>query len=217
VPDVSGVEISVRGEAERRIAPTRAVIAVSAHAVDRDHQVAYDRAVSVAGRVRAEIVDLPASALGAWSVGEVATYVERPWTDRGRGVPEHHALVAARVEVLELARVGPLVDTWGTRDALELGGVTWDVSPAERAAAEREARIDAVGVAARRARDLGEAIGRPAIQLTALADVGLLGGDEGFGPMTRSAVARGGGGPSIGLVPADVVVTAVVEARVLAT
>jgi uncharacterized protein YggE len=135
----------------------------------------------------------------------------------GRGPSEHHALVAVRVEVLELARVGPLVDAWGTRDALELGGVTWDLSPAERAEAERDARIDAVGVAARRARDLGEAIGRPTIQLTALADVGLLGGSgaaEAFGPMTRAAVSSA---PAIGLVPADVVVTAIVEARVLAT
>jgi uncharacterized protein YggE len=204
------VEITVRGEAERRVAPTRCVIAVSAHAVDVDHRTAYDRAVAAAGRVRGEIVDLPATALGTWSIGEVATYVDRPWTETGRGVPEHHAVVAARVEVLDLSRVGPLVDAWGTRDALELGGVTWDISPAERAEAERQARIDAVAAAARRARDLGEAIGRTTIRLCQLADVGLL-GPESVG------VAMARGGAAVGLVPADVVVTAVIEARVLAT
>jgi uncharacterized protein YggE len=208
-----GVEIAVRGEAERRVAPTRGVIALSAHAVDAEHQVAYDRAVAAAGRVRGEIVDLPADARGAWSIGEVATYVERPWTEKGRGPTEHHAVVTARVEVLELSRVGPLVDTWGTRDALELAGVTWDISPAERAEAERQARVDAVAVAARRARDLGEAIGRTTIRLCQLADAGLL-GDGPSGPVAKAAL---GGGAGIGLVPADVVVTAVVEARVLAT
>jgi uncharacterized protein YggE len=208
-----GVEIAVRGEAERRVAPTRGVIALSAHAVDAEHQVAYDRAVAAAGRVRGEIVDLPADARGAWSIGEVATYVERPWTEKGRGPTEHHAVVTARVEVLDLSRVGPLVDTWGTRDALELAGVTWDISPAERAEAERQARVDAVAVAARRARDLGEAIGRTTIQVRQLADAGLL-GDGPSGPVAKAAL---GGGAGIGLVPADVVVTAVVEARVLAT
>ncbi|HEX7134691.1 MAG TPA: SIMPL domain-containing protein [Iamia sp.] len=203
-----GVEITVRGEGERRVAPTRGVIAVSAHAVDADHRTAYDRAVAAAGRVRGEIVDLPAPALGSWSIGEVATYVDRPWTETGRGVPEHHALVAARVEILDLARVGPLVDAWGARDALELGGVTWDISPAERAEAERQARIDAVAAAARRARDLGEAIGRSTIRLCQLADVGLLGAES---------VVMARGGATVGLVPADVVVTAVIEARVLAT
>lgn len=208
-----GVEIAVRGEAERRVPPTRGVIALSAHAVDAEHQVAYDRAVAAAGRVRGEIVDLPADARGAWSIGEVATYVERPWTEKGRGPTEHHAVVTARVEVLDLSRVGPLVDTWGTRDALELAGVTWDISPAERAEAERQARVDAVAVAARRARDLGEAIGRTTIQVRRLADAGLL-GDGPSGPVAKVAL---GGGTGIGLVPADVVVTAVVEARVLAT
>lgn len=211
-----GVEITVRGEAERRVPPTRGVIAVSAHAVDEHHQAAYDRAVAAIGRVRGEIVDLPATARGAWSIGEVATYVERPWTDSGRGVPEHHAVVAARVEVLELARVGPLVDAWGTRDALELGGVTWDISPAERTEAERQARIDAVAAAARRARDLGEAIGRTTMRVCQLADAGLLGVESG--PQTKMTFAAGGGGgASIGLVPADVVITAVIDARVLAT
>jgi len=211
----TGVEITVRGEAERRVAPTRGVIAVSAHAVDAEHQASYDRAVAAAARVRAEIVDLPAAARGAWSVGEVATYVDRPWTDQGRGVPEHHSIVAARVEILDLARVGMLVDAWGTRDALELGGVTWDISPAERAEAERQARTDAVAVAARRARDLGAAIGRTTIQLCELADAGVLGPGRpgGVGLMAKAAHDTVG----IGLVPADVVVTAVLEARVHAT
>ncbi|HMJ76190.1 MAG TPA: SIMPL domain-containing protein, partial [Iamia sp.] len=197
-----GVEITVRGEAERRVAPTRGVIAVSAHAVDAEHQASYDRAVAAAARVRAEIVDLPVAARGAWSVGEVATYVERPWTEQGRGVPEHHAIVASRVEILDLARVGMLVDAWGTRDALELGGVTWGISPAERAEAERQARTDAVAVAARRARDLGAAIGRTTIQLCELADVGLLGdGRSGaFGLMAKATHDT----VAIGLVPADV-------------
>lgn len=207
--DGHGVEIVVRGEAERRVAPTRGVIAVNAHAVDADHQPAYDRAVAAAGRVSAEIVDLPAAARGEWSVGSVVTYVDRPWTDTGRARPEHHAVVTARVEVLDLARVGPLVDAWGTREALELGGVTWGISPAERAEAERQARVDAVSVAARRARDLGEAIGRPTIRLSRLADVA----PTPDGPVARAALAA----PAIGLVPADVVVAAAVEATVHAT
>ncbi len=207
-----GVEITVRGEAERRVPPTRGLIAVNAHAVDQDHQVAYDRAVSAAGRVSAEIVDLPAAALGSWSVGSVATYVERPWTDEGRGRSEHHAVVMARVEILDLGRVGPLVDAWGARDALELGGVTWEISPAERAEAERQARVDAVAAAARRARDLGQAIGRPTIRLRRLVDVGAGAGPGG--PVTRSALAAT---PAVGLVPGDVVITAVVEATVVAT
>lgn len=212
-----GVEISVRGEGERRAAPTRAVIAVSAHAVDPDHQAAYDRAVAASAQVSAEIVDLPAGARGSWSVGEVATYVDRPWTEQGRGVPEHHAVVAARVEIVDLSRVGALVDAWGTRDGLELGGVTWDISPAERAEAERQARIDAVAAAARRARDLAEAIGRTTIRVCQLADTGLLGEGGRFGPESRSMAMAAGGGAAVGLVPADVVITAVVEARVLAT
>lgn len=208
-----GVEITVRGDAEHRVRPTRGVIAVSAHAVDADHQAAYDRAVAAAARVSAEIVDLPATARGEWSVGQVATYVDRPWTDTGRARPEHHAVVAARVEVLDLARVGPLVDAWGARDALELGGVTWDISPAERAEVERRARVDAVASAARRARDLSDAIGRSTVRLCRLADVGSLGdGRTGVASFAARTAT-----PAIGLVPADVVVTAVVEATVLAT
>lgn len=211
-----GVEITVRGEAERRVPPTRGVIAVSAHAVDAHHQKAFDRAITAIGRVRGEIVDLPAAARGEWSVGEIATYVDRPWTEKGRSVPEHHAVVSARVEVLDLSRVGPLVDTWGTRDALELGGVAWDISPAERTEAERQARIDAVAAAARRARDLGEAIGRPTIRVCQLADAGLL-GSEGVPQARMVTTASGGGGGPVGLVPSDVVITAVIDARVIAT
>lgn len=208
--DVGSVEIVVRGEAERRVPPSRAVIALTVHAVAPDVAVAAARAAEATSRVRTEFEGLPAAVRGHWSIGTVATYVDRPWTETGRGAPEHHATASVRLELLDLAFVGPLVDAWAARADLELGGVAWDVAPAEWAEAERQARAEAVAVAARRARDLGEAIGRTVIQVQKLVD---LDGHGGPTPMFARAADAGLGSS---LVPADVVVAVSLEAHVTA-
>lgn len=208
--DVGSVEIVVRGEAERRVPPTRAAIALTIHTVDGAPAAAAARATDATTQVRSEVQGLPAAVRGAWSIGTVATYVDRPWTESGRGAPEHHAMASVRLELLDLTFVGPIVDAWSARADLELGGVAWDVSPAERAAAERQARAEAVAVAARRARDLGEAIGRTGIQVVKLVD---LDGSGGAMPMFARAADAGLGSS---LVPADVVVAVSLEAHVTA-
>ncbi len=210
--DGGAVEIVVRGEAERSVPPSRATVGVTVHVVDADAAVVAARAAEATRRVRSEIEGLAPPARGAWSIGSAASYVDRPWTDTGRGPAQHHVVVTAEVEVLDLALVAPIVDAWSAREDLELGGVHWDVSSGERAAAEREARAEAVAVAARRARDLGEAIGRSTIRLRRLVDL-----DGAAGPFPRALAARADiGGVGSGLVPADVVVTVALEAHVTA-
>lgn len=211
--DEDGVEVVVRGEAARKVAPTRATVTVTVHAVDPAAATAATRAAEVLRSVRSEIEGLAATTRGAWSIGNVTTYLDRPWVDGGRAPAEHHAVATVSLELLDVRLVGPVVDAWSARADLDLGGVAWDIGPEERARAERDARAEAVAVAARRARDLGEAIGRSTIRLRRLVDL-----DSAVGalPWAFATKAESVGGLGSALVPADVVVAVALEAHVTA-
>ncbi len=216
---MADILISVRGEAERRVSPEVAIVSAAASADGPERTAVVARATATIAPLRTRLEELTrAGVVSSWSSGSVSTWSDRPWTPAGNQLaPVHHAtidLLATFDDFVALAEwVALLSDDAGMR----VSNVEWQLSPATRATIEREVATSAVGVAVARASAYATALGHGAVEPVEIADVGLLSGADTppAAPMfaraaTMSADASSGG---VELRPAEIVVTAAVEAR----
>lgn len=220
---MSEVVITVRGEAERRVAPERALVRVTVRADGPDRGPVLTHASTSADPLRDQLRDLQnAGAVAEWSSGRVNVWSERPWSHDGRQLPlVHHAAVEIRATFLDTEALSRWAEEIAGIDAVQLDGIEWGLHPETRRDAERETAADAVRVAVVRAEAYAHALDRRQVTPVQIADVGLLADGNTHAragaPELMRAVAADSGAPSFALQPADIVVAAAVEARFTAS
>lgn len=218
---MSEVIITVRGHHETRIAPERAVAQIVAAVDGPERGPVIDRLAAVAEPVRAELADRAAAGTVAeWSSQRVSVWAERPWNQDGRQLdPVHHASVQLTATFTDPSALGDWLNSIVDNDGLQVGAISWELSPETRARVERETATVAVAVAVERATAYAHAISCPTLTPLEIADLGLLnGGDAPAAPemmrMARASVmSDAGSAPAVELQPDDIVVSAAVEAR----
>lgn len=226
------VIVSVRGEAERTVAPdfvtlhcglsTRAPVKVEALGQLRVIQQSLVNGLAAIGGVPLT-VQTRRSAL-TWSLGSIGTHEEHDF-DRASG---HHGptgwVVATGVAVITArvpGRMHDLAQTLASVRDMHIEGIGWHVDPENEQ--WRGVRSDAIDAALAKGRDYAAALGGSVTRVEQIADVGLLGADpEGHGresraaPLATATYAGDGTISTPSLDPVPHVIRAAVEARLIA-
>lgn len=213
------VVITVRGEAQQRIAPEHGVARVTAASDGPRRSDVVTAVAELAESARTTLTALQqAGTVTEWSSEQTRVWSERPWNEQGQQLdPVHHAAIDLSGTFTDTVALSRWLDEISEFDGIQIGGISWELTPATRAEREREVAASAVTDAVARATAYAQALGLSTVSVIELADVGLL-GDQGAPPVMALRAAKaeaaydGGAGPS-GLAPADIVVEAAVEAR----
>ncbi|MFS0714813.1 SIMPL domain-containing protein [Microbacterium sp. 2P01SA-2] len=216
---MADILISVRGEAERRVSPEVAIVSAAATADGPERTDVVSRVTATVAPLRTRLEELTrAGTVSDWSSGSVSTWSERPWNAEGNQLaPVHHATIDLRATFDDFVALAEWVSRLADDEGMRVSNIEWQLSPATRATVERDVATSAVGVAVARASAYATALGRASVEPVEIADIGLLHGADAppSAPLfaraaTMSADASSGG---VELRPAEIVVTAAVEAR----
>ncbi len=214
---MSEIIIAVRGEHEVRVAPERAVAHVTAVVDGSDRGQVVEALAAVAEPLRRELeARRAAGGLVEWSSARAAVWSERPWNAEGRQLaPVHHASVDVEATFEDFPALSHWLDTVAGRADVRIGHIEWQLRPDTRDTVERETATAAVGAAIRRAEAYASALGHTTVTALEIADAGLRqpAPPQASPLMARASFAAEPGGPAIDVRPADIVVTAAVEAR----
>ncbi len=229
--DPQGPVLSVRGVANRTVAPDYATIYAAVETV-ADSKVA---ALALAGRAVDQIT-AELSALGGrlqdagsgrhsltWSSRTVATHPEQLPNPQKQSMDLTGRVIAQitlQLTVRDFDLLDPLSEALATHELFNIHGVNWAVD--DDNPAWPEIRAEAIHAAIRQGRDYAAALGCTLAGIEHVADAGLLGGSGGSvrsGWTTQAAAVRmsggGGEGPSLDPVPQEL--SATIEARFRAT
>lgn len=217
---MSEVTITVRGEHEARIAPERAIAHISASADGPERGPVVEKIAALVSPVRDDLTARKASgAITDWTSQRVSVWADRPWNNEGRQLDlVHHATVELSVTFTDFMLLSDWLSEIAAREGLQVGSVSWELTPETRARIEREVAARAVSVAVERATAYAHALDRDTLTPVEIADLGLLtDGDASAGEamrMMKSSMAMDAAGSAMAdFHPDDIIVTAGVEAR----
>lgn len=223
---MSEVVITVRGEHEIRIAPERgtARIAVSAEGAQRGPVV--EQMAKRAEPIREGLAArTPETGLLEWSSQRVSVWSDRPWNNEGKQLPlVHHASVEFYATFTDFAVLSWWIGDAAEREGVEVRGVDWHLSPETARRTEAEVSAEAVHVAVTRATAYAAALGLGKVAPREIADLGLLSQNESA-PHSSAKLMRAvgfasadmAGGQGVDLQPQNLVVSAAVEGRFIAS
>ena len=112
------------------------------------------------------------------------------------------------------------VETTAELPDAAITGIAWELTESTRTSAVAEVRSRAVKDAVAKATVFAQSIGLRQVRAIALADPGMLGDQTGGGaptPMVRAAMLASDAAPQLTLKPEQLAVTAVVDARFVAS
>jgi len=213
---MSDIVITVRGEHEERIAPEEGVIRLAVRAEGHERATTVARATEAASALRSALsAREEAAEIREWSSGRLTVWSDRPWNTEGRRLPlVHHASVEVTAAFSDLDALSAWAGEVASRDAIQVNGIDWRLSPATAREAEARVAARAVLVAVERATAYANALGRSEVVPVEVADAGLLGRpDAPPAPRMMRAAMVADTGAGLDLRPADIVVSATVEAR----
>ncbi|QKT06453.1 SIMPL domain-containing protein [Gordonia sp. X0973] len=220
---MSGLEITVRGRAERQYRPEQGTAILSAEFTESTSEEAHAKALELQSEVVAELTRLDeTNALNAWHANDIHVFGHRPWID-GKESTEvvYTTRIAMTAEFLDFEALAAFLVEWAGRDGLTVSRIVWDVLDENRPRYEAKVRRDAVRDAVAKAQAYADAVGRGSVTAVALADPSMLGsGGDGGGPVApagamyaRAMAAPPDSGPTLELRPDDVVIAVSVDAR----
>ncbi len=214
------VIITVRGEHETRVAPEEAVARLTIRTEGGERTDVMGRATDAASMLRAALTARQdAGEIREWSTGRLAVRSERPWNSEGKPLPlVHHASLDVSATFADLDALSGWLGEIAELDTIQIDGVQWMLTDATRKAVEADVAAQAVRVAMTRATAYAAALGLAEVTAVEVADVGLLGGGSpaaASGPSPRMMMAASpmDSASALELQPADIVVSAAVEAR----
>ena len=219
---MSEVTITVRGESQTSALPERAVAHVSASAEGAERGAVVERLAALAEPVRTELsARKDAGSVEDWSSQRVSVWSSRPWNSEGKQLAlVHHASVELTATFTDTLVLSDWLNGIAATEGWQVGTVDWQLTPETRARIEREVATEAVHVAVERATAYAKAIGRESVTPVHIADLGLLGSaPERPEPrmFARAAAAMDAAPPPVvDFRPAEIVVSAAVEARFVA-
>ncbi len=218
---MSDVTITVRGESETRVAPERARVHITVRTEGADRAKVLDAAGRAADPVRESLVArADAATLVEWSSTRLTVHAERPWNHEGKRLaPVYHASIDFTATFEDFSELSLWVTEVSGREAVEVGHVDWHLTPDARATVEQGVAAEAIRVAVLRAEAYAAALGLGGVTPVSLADQGLLQTKESAGPMMRAMAFAADSAGSVGMTyqPEDIVISATVEARFVAS
>ncbi|AWB93863.1 SIMPL domain-containing protein [Aeromicrobium chenweiae] len=213
------LEITVRGSAEQSHPAERATVSLAAAVEGGDKQAVVAEAIAIQEPLSAQLRELTdLRAVRTWSSDQVHVLSHRPWAADGqRSEPVHVARLRVRAEFVDFERLSSLLDDWSGVDGVEIAGIAWDVTAANRRAYEAEARTAAVEDAVTKAQAYADAVGRGRVVAVQVADPGMLTGPGASAGdvqlLQASAKVAGDDGPVLDLAPEEILVRVEVDAR----
>ncbi len=157
--------------------------------------------------------DPEAGPVTRYSVEQVRKGAHRPYNQDGRQLPlVHTAAASVTATFTDFDDLSAWVDRVAALDGVGIGYIEWTLTDATRHAVEREIRQEAVRAAKRRAQDYADAMDLGPVRVRSISDPGLSGPGEPRVMMAKAMAAPAGGPAEITLRPADIEVSAEVEA-----
>lgn len=210
------VMISVRGTAQRRVAPELAIVSATVRADGADRAAVTRRVGQVADGVRARLKSLEeGERIVRWSSERAYFWSNRPWNKDGVQLPlVHHGTVPFRATFDDFTELAGWIGELAEVAEIQLDGVNWRLTDDTRARIESETAAEAVGVAVERAQAYADALGLGDVTAVEIADNDMLSRDtpQAFGAMMARGAAAGAPAP-IELQPEEIVISATVEGR----
>ncbi|HWS50280.1 MAG TPA: SIMPL domain-containing protein [Microbacterium sp.] len=219
---MSDVTVTVRGENEARIAPERATVHVTVRCDGPDRAPVVELAMRLAEPVRQSIGDRhTAGSVVEWTSKRLGVRAERPWSNDGKRLaPIYYASISFSATFSEATELSMWVSDVSAWDGVEIGWVDWHLTAETRARVESDVAARAVAVAVARAQAYAGALGLRDVRPLEIADVGLIARDAAAPTTLKArgtAFAAADSGASMEFEPEEIVVTATVEARFLAS
>jgi uncharacterized protein YggE len=217
--------ISVTGSHELHHAPERATISLTLGFDGPDREAVLEKTGTLHAEVSATLAELHgavADVVTRWSAEQVRVWGDRPWNADGNQLPiVYHATASVEARFSDFAALGAFLDPIALREGVTVQGIQWGLTKATADELLRTAQTGAIEEASTKAKNYAAALGLTSIRPLAVADPGML-SPEPPSPRMMSAMASksfdsGRSSSPLDLTPADVVVSAAVEARFEAT
>jgi uncharacterized protein YggE len=210
--------VSVRGEASVVVAPDEAQVSCAVRASAHDRSASVDLA-------RTQLTALLAALSERGGVVRTADTLLAPLSWSASGMTTHEEIdeaarfrtsIGVRVFVRALEQFQDVMSVLSVLDGSEIWQVTWTVD--DDNPAWTGVRADAIRSALRRGSDYARALGGTITAVQHVADAGLLGGDTAATVrMGAAAFSAAGAGGDVSLDPEPQRLTAVIDARFVAT
>ena len=221
--------ITVQGRFSAFYPAERATVEVSVHREAARRQPAFAGTLAASETIRESIVALHDPSAGPvtwWSSDSIQVWTEKPWNNEGKQLPPvFHARIGFTVKFSDFDALAQWIETVSATDSVTVGQITWALTEARTTGVTAEVRSRAVKDAVAKASVYAQSIGLGSVHAVAIADPGMLGDQVhgGGGPeaafMRVAKVGGGSGGsePALSLKPEDIEVSAVVDARFIAS
>lgn len=223
---MSEVTITVRGEHEAHVTPERATIHVTVRAEGPERASVVERVMHLTEPLRDSITARKdAGAVADWTSTRLAVRAERPWNNEGKKLaPVYFASIDLTATFSETSELSIWVSDISPWEGIEIGRVDWHLTPDTESQIEREVAAQAVGVAVTRAQAYATALGLGTVRPVEIADHGLI-ASASPQPFSGTPRARGAmlmasadvGGATMEYEPDEIVISATVEARFVAS
>ena len=211
------LEIVVRGNAHGSFAPERAQLRLRVNLTGEQRDSVYRDAAHVHSSLVSAVEELvQRSVVATWSSESVHVYSHRPYdSDGAPRDPVYTANIGVEARFHDFDELDRFIDTWAVQEGVEIGGVSWELEPANRRRYEAELRKQAVEDAVVKAQAYADAVGRGAVTPTQLADPEMLSDSR---PMARGMMlaAKADGGAGVELHADDIELSVAVDARFIA-
>lgn len=221
--------ITVQGRYSAYYPAERATVSVSAHLEGADRASVFEATASSADLMRALIEaghDRESGPITWFSSDVVQVWTEKPWSQAGEQLPPvFHSRVQFRVKFSEFVALAVFVEQIAAIAGATVGYLEWDLTESSRASRIAEVRSRAVKDAVAKAAVYAQSIGLGTVRAIAIADSGMLGdtgpaeagGHDQMGMLRMAGAPSGDPGPALELTPEDIELSAVVDARFVAT
>nr|WP_123027713.1 SIMPL domain-containing protein [Mycolicibacterium stellerae] len=215
-------EITVRGTFSAFQSPERGTVHATIAYEGPAMEPVYDRVARDLEAVKASVTPLKTGDHGPvtwWSAQQLRTWSNRPWNKDGIQLPlVHYARVGIEVKFRDFSSLSRWVGQHVTNtEGFKISHVEWTLTSKRRTELQRQAHTRAVEDAVVRAQLYADALGLGKIAPVAIADAGMLGPnlhpERGGGAAYMRVGAADGGGSDVELIPADIEVSATVDAR----
>jgi uncharacterized protein YggE len=222
---MSDTLITVRGRFSARYPAECATVSLSVGFDGAERDAAFSLVMASAETVRGRITIAHQATDGpitSWSSDTVQVWSDRPWNQDGRQLdPVFHARIGFSARFGDVTLLARFVEDVAAIDGVSIGSLTWHLTDTTRSTAVIEARSRAVKDAVATATIYAQSIGLGHVRAISLADEGMLGDPAGEPTGPTAAFVRtasiAADGPVLSLKPEEIEITAVVDARFVAS
>ncbi|WP_213813911.1 SIMPL domain-containing protein [Glaciihabitans sp. dw_435] len=222
--------ITVQGRFSAFYPPERATVSVVVHHEADARQDAWEKTTAAASAIRDHIKsrvleDKDASPVTWWSSDSVQVWSEKPWSADGAQLPlVYHSRVTVSAKFRDFQALASSLELLADIDGVSIDALSWALTDGRTTTVTAEVRSRAVKDAVAKASVYAQSIGLGTVRAVAIADPGMLGDQvhsgatDGAVYLTRASKSMdSGSAPTLSLKPEDIEVSAIVDARFIAS